>query len=155
MGVLASAKQLKDIMAQDIISSPWGGTKVPLLCFMVIIVLSCLTVLFLHFLTSLNKFALWNSGEVSEVKVFPQAQGREHGWGVGWGARSPGRRCRVLLGHMMKRTDSYKCWICRNGIPNIGGTANCFNHFEKAFGSIYPKKLNLCGSRTSHLYTVI
>ena len=42
----------------------WGGTKGSWLCFTgKLIILSCLTVLFfLHFLTSLIKFALWNSG---------------------------------------------------------------------------------------------
>ena len=36
--------------------------------------------LFLHFLTSLIKFILWNSGKAQEAKVFLQTRGRQRSW---------------------------------------------------------------------------
>ena len=47
-------------MAQNIICSPWGGTKGPWLClhYYYLVFFDCLP-LFLHFLTSLIKFTLW------------------------------------------------------------------------------------------------
>ena len=48
LGVLVSAKQLKD-MAQDIICSPWGEIKDPWLCFMAKLLLFCLAWLIVLF----------------------------------------------------------------------------------------------------------
>ena len=67
--VLLSAKQLKD-MAQ--VYSPWGETKSPWLYFRLncyFVLLGCFP-LFLHFLSSLITFALWNFGEAWEIKAF-------------------------------------------------------------------------------------
>ena len=52
---LVSAKQLKD-MAQDIIYSPWGGTKGPWLCFMAKLLLFCLAWLF-SFVSAFSHFS--------------------------------------------------------------------------------------------------
>ena len=53
-------------MAQNIIYSPWRGTKGPWLCLMAkllyFVLLDCFS-FFQHFLTSLVKFTLWNSAK--------------------------------------------------------------------------------------------
>ena len=78
-------------MAQNIIYSPWGGTKGPWLCGMAKVLLFCLAWLFSFFsafLTSLIKFILWL------IFLYKQKAGGGHGWGS-----ILGRPHRVLLGH--------------------------------------------------------
>ena len=57
MRVLISAKQLKD-RTQNILYSPWQGTKNPPLCFMPKLVSSCLTWLF-YFISPFSHFSDW------------------------------------------------------------------------------------------------
>ena len=52
VGMLASAKQLKDV-TQDNISSPWGGTKSAWPCFMVKLLLFCLSALLCFYIFSI------------------------------------------------------------------------------------------------------
>ena len=68
--VSESAKELKD-RTQNIIYSPWGGTKGPRPCLVTNLLVFRLLhdfPLFLDFLTSLIKFILWNSGKAWKWK---------------------------------------------------------------------------------------
>ena len=97
MRVLISAKQLKD-RTQNILYSPWQGTKNPPLCFMPKLVSSCLTWLFyfifslswLNFLfgtqgrpRSLQNFCKQEAGDLGEGSVpgkTPQGPAQLHFW---------------------------------------------------------------------------
>ena len=50
---------------------------------------------FLHFLISLIKFTLWNSGKAQEAKVFLQTEGRQRTWGGGLFWEGPKGSCLV------------------------------------------------------------
>ena len=83
VGGLVSAKQLKDV-AQDIISSSWGGTKgPPWLCFMAkLLFLSCLTVFLCFCIFSLIWLNLLfgTQGRPRRLKLFYKQEVRDTRW---------------------------------------------------------------------------
>ena len=86
-------KTSSEDVTQNIIYSPWDGTKDPWLCLMAKLLLFCLAWLFsffLPFLTSLIKFILWNLRKDGEANVFLETKCRQKVWWGRVGGSVPG-----------------------------------------------------------------